>query len=112
RPRFSRHAFRKCLRGCFGPILVTMGALYASRKPVSLAAPQTPPVRGLTFGFASCKHGGMDKHPISVYRATTGLSQEAMAQLVGCKRWMINRIEVGDRFPSRDLLLRIVDVTG
>jgi len=66
----------------------------------------------LTDRFALCKLSCMNKHPISVYRAAKGLSQAAFAQLVGCKRWMINRIEVGARFPSRDLLLRIADVTG
>jgi len=40
-------------------------------------------------------------------REEMGLTQEALAERVGCKRWMVNSIEVGRRFPSRRLALRI-----
>jgi transcriptional regulator with XRE-family HTH domain len=51
-------------------------------------------------------------HPIALRRADQGLSQEALAELVGCKRWMINRIENGKRQPSVRLTARIAAVTG
>jgi DNA-binding XRE family transcriptional regulator len=47
------------------------------------------------------------KHPMTVRREELGLTQEALAQRVGCKRWIINRIEVRSRYPSRRLALRI-----
>jgi transcriptional regulator with XRE-family HTH domain len=36
----------------------------------------------------------------------------ALAEMAGCRRWMINRIEAGERSPSIHLLRRLVEVTG
>lgn len=54
----------------------------------------------------------MSEHPLANARKDLGLSQAACAELVGCKRWMINRIEAGERRPSPDLAGRIQGITG
>lgn len=54
----------------------------------------------------------MSTHPVARYRAEAGLSQADLAERLGCSRWIINRIEVGARFPSTDLLRRLVALTG
>jgi DNA-binding XRE family transcriptional regulator len=51
-------------------------------------------------------------HPITEFRKLTGTSQEDLATLVGCKRWMINRIEARKRTPSPKLAISIQDATG
>lgn len=53
-----------------------------------------------------------DDHPLTVSRNRAGLSQEALAERVGCRRWMINRIEAGERSPSMQLLAKLVRETG
>jgi len=53
-----------------------------------------------------------ETHPLAKFRARTGLSQAALAERVGCTRWMINRIEVGARRPSINLLQRLAAETG
>jgi ribosome-binding protein aMBF1 (putative translation factor) len=53
-----------------------------------------------------------EQHPLATARIKLGLSQAACAQLVGCKRWMINRIEANERRPSPQLASKIEDVTG
>lgn len=52
------------------------------------------------------------KHPIAIYRKANGLSQADLAAQVRCGRWMLNRIENGERSPSTALLGRIVEATG
>jgi len=52
------------------------------------------------------------EHPLTTARNAAKLSQEALAERVGCKRWMINRIEAGERRPSMQLLGRLVAETG
>lgn len=54
----------------------------------------------------------MSDHPLAERRKEIGLSQKALAQAVGCQRWMINRIEKRERRPSRDLAVRIQEATG
>lgn len=54
----------------------------------------------------------MSTHPVALYRSEAGLSQADLGEAVGCSRWMINRIEMGDRSPSTSLLRRLVDATG
>lgn len=54
----------------------------------------------------------MDTHPLTRGRTDKGLSQEALAELVGCKRWMINRIERGQRQPSVRLTAKLAAATG
>lgn len=54
----------------------------------------------------------MENHPLVEVRAAKGLTQEALATLVGCKRWMINRIEAGERKPSPPLAAKIERATG
>lgn len=51
-------------------------------------------------------------HPLAAAREALGLSQAACAELVGCKRWMINRIEAGERRPSPQLASKLESVTG
>ena len=51
-------------------------------------------------------------HPLAERRAELGLSQRALAEQVGCKRWMINRIECRERMPSRKLAASIQEATG
>jgi ribosome-binding protein aMBF1 (putative translation factor) len=51
-------------------------------------------------------------HPLARVRSAKGLSQAALAELVGCRRWMINRIEAGKRTPSPQLASRLQDETG
>lgn len=51
-------------------------------------------------------------HPIAAYRQQLGVSQKTFAERVGCKRWMINRIERGERTPSPALASRIQRETG
>lgn len=53
-----------------------------------------------------------EQHPLAEARIKLGLSQAACAELVGCKRWMINRIEKGERRPSAELAGRIQVATG
>jgi len=54
------------------------------------------------------------KHPLAVWRESQAkpLTQQEFARLVGTSRWTINRIETGDRKPSRDLIARIAKETG
>lgn len=51
-------------------------------------------------------------HPLAAYRSKTGETQAALANRVGCKRWMLNRIEKGERRPSPELAGRIQAATG
>lgn len=54
----------------------------------------------------------MNAHPLTLARKEAGLSQAACAHLVGCKRWMINRIEAGERRPSPELAARLENAVG
>ena len=54
----------------------------------------------------------LTEHPLAKARNAIGLSQAALAAKVGCKRWMINRIEAGERAPSMQLLGKISAETG
>jgi ribosome-binding protein aMBF1 (putative translation factor) len=49
---------------------------------------------------------------LAAARTKLGLSQAALAERVGCKRWMINRIEANERRPSPQLAMKLEDVTG
>jgi len=48
-----------------------------------------------------------NEHALSVWRKSKNLSQEEFGERVGVSRWMINRIENGERRPSWDLVDRI-----
>ena len=52
------------------------------------------------------------EHPLATARKAGGVSQKVLAIRVGCKRWMINSIEAGERRPSMLLLSRLVAETG
>lgn len=54
------------------------------------------------------------KHPLAVWRESQDppVTQAEFAQNVKTSRWTINRIETGDRKPSRDLIARIVKETS
>lgn len=53
-----------------------------------------------------------EAHPLAEFRKNARVSQSALAKMVGCQRWMINRIEVGARKPSPQLAARIQEHTG
>lgn len=52
------------------------------------------------------------EHPLTTARKAARLTQQELAGLVGCERWMINRIEAGTRQPSMRLLQALVEHTG
>lgn len=66
----------------------------------------------LTIGLRYANYYLMNEHPLATARNERGLSQAACAKLVGCKRWMINRIEANERRPSPQLAEKIEAVTG
>ena len=66
----------------------------------------------LTTGLRYANMRGMNEHPLTASRELKGLTQEALAGIVGCKRWMINRIEAGERRPSPQLAAKIEETTG
>lgn len=53
------------------------------------------------------------KHPLAIWREQQNppLTQEAFAKLVDTSRWTINSIETDRRKPSRQLIIRITNVT-
>jgi transcriptional regulator with XRE-family HTH domain len=53
-----------------------------------------------------------EQHPLATARMKLGLSQAACAELAGCKRWMINRIEANERRPSPQLAIKLEGITG
>lgn len=48
-----------------------------------------------------------NEHALAVWRKSKNLSQEEFGERVGVSRWMINRIENGERRPSMELVDRI-----
>lgn len=54
------------------------------------------------------------KHPLAVWREAQvpPVTQNELAVRVGTSRWMINRIENGERKPGRQLLLNIARETA
>jgi transcriptional regulator with XRE-family HTH domain len=54
------------------------------------------------------------KHPLAIWRESQvpPVTQAEFARDVKTSRWTINRIETGDRKPSRDLIARIAKETG
>lgn len=54
----------------------------------------------------------MSEHALTAARREKGMTQATCALRAGCKRWMINRIEKGERRPSRDLAVKLQEVTG
>jgi transcriptional regulator with XRE-family HTH domain len=52
-----------------------------------------------------------NEHALASWRKSNKLSQEEFAVRVGVSRWMINRIETGDRRPSMELVDRIWKAT-
>ena len=54
----------------------------------------------------------METHPLTEWRKRHGLSQSDLAERILVSRWTVNRIECGERFPSRGTIKRIVDATG
>ncbi len=49
---------------------------------------------------------------LAARRAQLGISQGALAELVGVHQTMISAIERGEKSPSLDLLLRLQDALG
>ena len=53
-----------------------------------------------------------EAHPLVAYRSEAGITQAGLADIVGCKRWMINRIEKRERKPSAQLAAKLQAATG
>ncbi|WP_042954355.1 helix-turn-helix transcriptional regulator [Rhizobium leguminosarum] len=51
-------------------------------------------------------------HPLKVWRASHGLTQAEMAELLGVGLWMVNAVETGRRVPSFSLVEKIIAATG
>ena len=51
-------------------------------------------------------------HPVAGVRAQKGLSQRALAEAIGLKRWQLNRVEHGGRALQISELVSIVQVCG
>lgn len=69
----------------------------------------------LDFPSPIWQQGGMaQEHPLKSFREQQSppLSQAGLAKLLGTSRGYLNRIESGERQPSRDLLLVIKEKTG
>lgn len=49
---------------------------------------------------------------LSDYLAENELSDAAFARLIGVERQTVGRYQTGDRFPERDILLRIFKATS
>ncbi|RVQ08889.1 XRE family transcriptional regulator [Sinorhizobium meliloti] len=52
------------------------------------------------------------RHPLAIWRKSRKLSQCELASEVGVSRWMVNRIERGERNPSLKLAIRVQEITG
>lgn len=54
------------------------------------------------------------EHPLTTWRKSQPdpMTQDAVAERLGITRWMVNRIESGDRTPSLDLAVKIQMLTG
>lgn len=53
-----------------------------------------------------------NEHALTIWRKTKKLSQEELAEKLGVTRWMINRIETGNRRPSWQLAAKISEFTS
>lgn len=62
--------------------------------------------------LASCQPLGMKRESLIKAREAAGMSQDDLAGAVGVTRWTINRIEVGERNPSFDLMQKIMAALG
>ena len=62
--------------------------------------------------LASCQPRGMKREDLIKAREAAGLSQDELASAAGVTRWTINRIEVGERNPSFDLMQKIIAALG
>ena len=47
------------------------------------------------------------EHALSVWRKSQNLTQDELAGKIGVSRWMVNRLEAGERTPSLDLAIKI-----
>ena len=52
-----------------------------------------------------------NEHPLTVWRKRLGKTQDEVAVSLGVSRWMINRIEAGERTPSLELAIKIQNLT-
>lgn len=53
-----------------------------------------------------------NEHALTVWRKAENLSQAELAEKLGVSRWMVNRLEVGERTPSMALANRLNDLSG
>lgn len=65
----------------------------------------------LDAAFAKRQHGGMNAHPLTVYRKRRGISQDEIAKRVGVTRWTITSIETGRRTPSFGLVAKLIEAS-
>lgn len=53
------------------------------------------------------------EHPLTTWRKSQPepMTQDALGERLGITRWMVNRLESGDRTPSLDLAVKIQKLT-
>ncbi|MGO8242978.1 helix-turn-helix transcriptional regulator [Rhizobium johnstonii] len=52
------------------------------------------------------------EHALTTWRKSKKLSQAEVAEQLGVSRWMVNRLEVGERTPSMALANRLNELSG
>lgn len=52
-----------------------------------------------------------NEHALTAWRKSQNLTQDQLAGKLGVTRWMVNRLEMGERTPSFDLAIRIQVLT-
>ncbi|MCZ7856032.1 helix-turn-helix transcriptional regulator [Agrobacterium salinitolerans] len=52
-----------------------------------------------------------NEHALTVWRKSQNLTQDDLAVKLGVSRWMVNRLEVGERTPSFDLAIKIQEIS-
>ncbi|MBS0257230.1 MAG: helix-turn-helix transcriptional regulator [Proteobacteria bacterium] len=52
-----------------------------------------------------------NEHALTVWRKSQNLTQDDLAGKLGVSRWMVNRLEVGERTPSFDLAIKIQEIS-
>lgn len=53
-----------------------------------------------------------NEHALTTWRKSQNLTQDDLAGKLGVSRWMVNRLEMGERTPSFDLAIKIQSLTG
>lgn len=53
-----------------------------------------------------------NEHALTVWRKSQNLTQDELAEKIGVSRWMVNRLEAGERTPSFDLAIKMQELSG